>query len=184
MKTELQNKLINKYPELFNLEEKSPLRHRGIGCGDGWYNLLDKTLYLIDYHSKNPEWQQERFYQVKIWYNKIFWNNLFFRIAKLFPEKTYRILFKYLSADPRYINPKTSLKVKVAQIKEKFAGLRLRVDGRDAYIDGIICLAESLSYGLCEQCGTNEGVTQNKEGWNKTLCKKCRKGVDKKVNKQ
>jgi len=184
MKTELQNKLINKYPELFNLEEKSPLRHRGIGCGDGWYNLLDKTLYLIDYHAKNPEWHQERFYQVKIWYNKIFWNNLFFRIAKLFPEKTYRILFKYLSADPRYINPKISLKVKVMQIKEKFAGLRLHVDRRDAYIDGIICLAESLSYGLCEQCGTNEGVSQNKEGWNKTLCKKCRKGVDKKVNKQ
>ena len=182
MNQKLQNNLLNKYPDLFKIEEKSPVSHRGIECGDGWYELLDKTFCLIDYYAKNPEWHQERFYQIKIWYNKIFWNNFFFHIAKLFPENVYRKIFKYLSADPRYINPKTPLKIRVVQVKEKFAGLRLYVDGRDSYIDGAIRLAESLSYNICEQCGTNQEVTQNKNGWNKTFCKKCRKNIDKSKN--
>jgi hypothetical protein len=184
MRTELQHKLINKYPTLFGLEGKSFFRHGGIDCGDGWYKLLDKTLFLIDFYAKNPEPEKERFYQIKTWYNKIFWNNLLFHVVKLFPEKIYRIFFKYLSAEPRYVMPKAPLKVNILQIKEKFAGLRLYVDSGEPYIDGVIRLAESFSYGVCEKCGTNEGVSQNKEGWNKTLCKKCRKVIDKKVNKQ
>ena len=73
--------------------------------------------------------------------------------------------------------------IKVVQVKEKFAGLRLYIDGRDAYIDGVVALAESLSYSICEQCGSNENVDQNKKGWSITLCEKCRKIIDKKINK-
>ena len=183
MKTELKNKLINKYPKLLKEENLPPRFQRNIECGDGWYKLLDKAFYLIDYHAKNPEWEKEPFYQVKIWYNKIFWNNFLFHIAKLFPINIYRILYKYLSAEPRYVSPKNALNVKVGQVKEKFAGLRLYIDGRDAYIDGVVALAESLSYSICEQCGSNENVDQNKKGWSITLCEKCRKIIDKKINK-
>lgn len=58
---------------------------------------------------------------------------------------------------------------KVAQVKEKFGGLRFYTDGNDEYISGTIALAESLSYTICEECG-NPGKS-NSEGWIKVRCK-------------
>lgn len=40
MDVELQKQLIDKYPEQFQVVKY-------IGCGNGWYNLLDKGCYLI-----------------------------------------------------------------------------------------------------------------------------------------
>jgi hypothetical protein len=57
MKSELQDQLINKYPEQFkNLKY--------IECDDGWYDLLDKLCYIIQTQldrNKNTEffwWSQ------------------------------------------------------------------------------------------------------------------------------
>lgn len=58
-----------------------------------------------------------------------------------------------------------------AQVKEKFGGLRFYVDNADEYTNGVIALAESLSYRTCEQCG-NKGIMR-KGGWIKTLCDGC-----------
>ena len=62
--------------------------------------------------------------------------------------------------------------VEALQVKEKFGGLRFYVSGGDEYTESIIDFAEELSYSICENCGTTEGVTQT-EGWIVTLCKKC-----------
>lgn len=54
------------------------------------------------------------------------------------------------------------------QVKEKFGGLRFYVDGGDAHIHGMISMAESISYHICEECG-NRGKVRN-GGWIRTLC--------------
>jgi len=50
MSPELEQKLIEKYPSLFRDKDKPPtesLMCFGCACGDGWYDLLDKTFSRI-----------------------------------------------------------------------------------------------------------------------------------------
>ena len=58
------------------------------------------------------------------------------------------------------------------QIKEKWGGLRIYHSGGDDYVDGIIIMAEEMSYKICERCGCPG--SSNKQGWIMTLCDKCR----------
>lgn len=58
--------------------------------------------------------------------------------------------------------------VVVAQIKEKFGGLRFYYDGGDDEISGMVRMAESWAAHTCEECG-KPGVSRN-GGWIKTLC--------------
>lgn len=58
--------------------------------------------------------------------------------------------------------------VTVAQIKEKFGGLRFYYDGGDDTVDGMVRMAESWAARVCEQCG-NVGE-QRSGGWIRTLC--------------
>jgi len=60
------------------------------------------------------------------------------------------------------------------QVKEKFGGLRFYVQGSDEFIDGIIDLAESMSYRICSQCGNASAQNKNKRGWIYTLCNNCK----------
>jgi hypothetical protein len=62
---------------------------------------------------------------------------------------------------------------KFDQIKEKFGGLRIYYSGGDDYIRGLVTMAETMSYKICEVCG-NKGKP-NKGGWISTLCDGCRK---------
>jgi hypothetical protein len=62
-------------------------------------------------------------------------------------------------------------KVIIAQIKEKFGGLRYYADGDiDEQMDGMIDFAESLSYTICEDCGAPGKLRSG--GWMRTLCDK------------
>jgi len=62
-------------------------------------------------------------------------------------------------------------KVVIAQIKEKFGGLRYYADGDvDEQMDGMIDFAESLSYTICEECGAPGKLRGG--GWIRTLCDK------------
>ena len=58
------------------------------------------------------------------------------------------------------------------QIKEKWGGLRIYHSGGDDYVDGLISMAEEMSYKTCERCGCPG--SPNKQGWIMTLCDKCR----------
>ena len=58
------------------------------------------------------------------------------------------------------------------QLKSKWGGLRIYFSGGDDYIDGIVAMAEEMSYKTCEICG-NKGYP-NKFGWITTLCHKHR----------
>ena len=59
-----------------------------------------------------------------------------------------------------------------SQVKEKYGGLRFYIDGGNKKIDGMIWLAEHLSYKICEYCGNTKQIGITK-GWNVTLCKSC-----------
>lgn len=58
--------------------------------------------------------------------------------------------------------------VVVAQIKEKFGGLRFYYDGGDEQIFGMVRIAESWASHSCEECGALG--TSGGKGWIKTLC--------------
>ena len=62
--------------------------------------------------------------------------------------------------------------VKFDQIKEKFGGIRIYYTGGDDYVNGVVSLADEMSYKICEICG-NSGKP-NKGGWITTLCDNCR----------
>ena len=58
--------------------------------------------------------------------------------------------------------------VVVAQIKEKFGGLRFYYDGGDDRVQGMVSMAESWADKSCEKCGAPG--TSGGKGWIKTLC--------------
>ena len=58
--------------------------------------------------------------------------------------------------------------VTVAQIKEKFGGLRFYYDGGDDTINGMVRMAEAWADASCEECGL-PGKRRD-GGWIKTLC--------------
>ena len=58
--------------------------------------------------------------------------------------------------------------VTVAQIKEKFGGLRFYYDGGDDEIRGMVRIAEAWASRSCEECGALGKSRQG--GWIKTLC--------------
>lgn len=64
--------------------------------------------------------------------------------------------------------PKAVAQVYVAQIKEKFGGLRFYYDGGDDKIDGMVRMAESWAARHCEKCG--KPGKQRSGGWIRTLC--------------
>jgi len=62
--------------------------------------------------------------------------------------------------------------VVVDQVKEKYGGLRFYYHGGDETIDGMVWLAEHMSYNICENCGSTENVGDT-DGWIMVLCEKC-----------
>lgn len=61
----------------------------------------------------------------------------------------------------------------MVQVKEKFGGLRMYLDGNNRALD-IANIAESMSYTVCENCGKPGSVRQGR--WVQTLCDGCAEG--------
>ncbi len=59
----------------------------------------------------------------------------------------------------------------LAQVKEKFGGLRFYADGLTPEMEKLINDAEKKSLRICEECGL-EGRRMS-DGWFKTLCSIC-----------
>jgi hypothetical protein len=77
------------------------------------------------------------------------WNN---QRAEKYPELCY----------------KQVTQVTVAQIKEKFGGLRFYYNGGDERINGMVRVAESWADHTCEECGNK--ATRQTRGWIKNVC--------------
>ena len=88
-------------------------------------------------------------------------------------EGWWPILEKLCSNIQRHIDWKNKQsevvpQVTVAQIKEKFGGLRFYYDGGDEHINGMVRMAEAWADASCEECGA-PGKSRD-GGWIKTLC--------------
>lgn len=68
----------------------------------------------------------------------------------------------------KYNNGDGCEQVVVAQIKEKFGGLRFYYDGGNDLIDGMVRMAEVWAENTCEECG--ERGIRRAGGWIRTLC--------------
>jgi len=66
----------------------------------------------------------------------------------------------------------TDADMTVAQVKEKFGGLRFYVLSATQEAFDLIDDAEDESYLVCESCGSRDEV-ETSGSWLRTLCKKC-----------
>jgi hypothetical protein len=96
MKEELEDKLFEKYPQIFpdgrNVDMKENLMCFGFEHGDGWYNLLDKlfekiTNLLVPPNKIKMIQIKEKFGQLRIYFNQInCTKNIYEKIYKLLDE--------------------------------------------------------------------------------------------------
>ena len=187
MKTELQQKLLAKYPQFFTKDVKiytgeKPI-HQEIGellnqkemvlpiqfgfeCGDGWYVILDTLMDNIQWHLENENGRRKNEFKYK-W----MWNFQSYLHRKHYKKKKLKALSEWIydKAPRKKLVPLT---ISVTQIKEKFSGLCFYYHGGDDTISGMIHLAESMSYKTCEYCGTTKNVGRTK-GWLVTCCWNC-----------
>ena len=64
--------------------------------------------------------------------------------------------------------------VVAVQVKEKFGGLRFYVQGGTSEQHAVISFVESLSYSVCESCGTTKNMGRT-SGWIASICEDCSK---------
>jgi hypothetical protein len=123
MDQELQDKLFEKYPDLFSNKNKSRREScmaRGIECNNGWYELLGSVCWRIFQHERNI---------------------------------TDRLRIRTKNDVPNNQSDIDYAPVKFDQVKEKYGGLRVYFTGGDDYIRGIVSMAEEYSYKVCGVCG-------------------------------
>ena len=199
MNEKLKKKLAKKYLFLQRSENgNEPFDAYGIECGDGWYDLLDRTFSLIQHRMENPEYKQEKLFAVKYWYNKTIWNYIFAPLGNfLFLRGTPHLYemnhpdaakfqakskkwckwTNFFQANPRYLAPTSPLNFKVLQIKEKFAGLRLYYS---AYYN------RTKFFGLIKYTETDKyihGVISYAENLSYHICEACGSNQKVTINK-
>ena len=181
MKKENDDYLVNKYPKIFKDrygDMKQTAMCWGFECGDGWFWIIDNLCgciqSYIDSNSKKTRIKNKyvRFFIGLLWSlrKKMIWSKI----------HIIRMLSKYLSYDMinklgnkfKKENYESIPQVVTTQVKEKFGTLRFYFDGGDDLIDGMVWLAEHMSYQCCEKCGSTENIGQT-SGWITTLCEKC-----------
>jgi hypothetical protein len=187
MKSELQQKLLNKYPQFFSTHlkiyvGKAPLEkeiHKlldqkemiipiqfGFECGDGWYTILDTLMDNIQWHLENENRIRDNEFKY-LWMWKL---QAYLRRKYYTKKKVYAFTEWLYDTAPR--KKQYPITVSVNQIKEKFGGLCFYYTGGDKIIEGMVDCAQSLSYRTCETCGTTKNVGQTK-GWIYTCCWDC-----------
>jgi len=187
MKSELQNKLIKRYPQFFQVNRKIynnnefidgglqelieqkemvlPIQF-GFECGNGWYVILETLFAGIEWHLENENRNRANEFKYK-W----MWTLQAYLRRKHYKKEKLKAFSEWLYENaPR--KKQAPLTLTVTQIKEKFGGLCFYYFGGDDEISGMVRFAESLSYSTCESCGTTNEVGQT-EGWIYTVCKPC-----------
>lgn len=148
MNETLTKKLYDKYPDIFQEHDK-PMSQTsmcfGFQCSDGWFDLIDTLCYSIRNHLESKK--NNRDYHIKA----VAEGNKYYKDKPI----------------PDEVEP-----LKCTTCKEKLGGLRFYTEGGDDYTEGLISMAEAMSYHICEFCG-NKGEC-NDENWLITLCDPCR----------
>lgn len=153
MRKELDEALVAKYPLIFRDRHADPSKtcmYWGLAVGDGWYNIIDALCAniqgRIDSRLESINWAEK--WNARVNDPELEWDAIVDRKERPVPE-----------AIPQVV---------ATQVKEKFGGLRFYYSGGDDYIDGVVAMAESMSYRTCEECGAPGTSTEG--GWIRVLC--------------
>lgn len=89
-------------------------------------------------------------------------------------EPLLRRLLAALEAERNKLPHADAEQVRLFQVKEKWGGLRVYVNGATEAMQNLLDQAERESFGVCERCGaTGEDVYPSDRGWVSTLCPSC-----------
>jgi hypothetical protein len=138
MNSELQNQLYEKYPQLFVNKNKTPMQ--------------SPMCFGIECGEG--------------WYDIL--SSLCWMINQHEENIAERIRIRNKVGTQNDKEDLDYFPVKFDQIKEKYGGLRVYFSGGDEYIEGLVSMAEAMSYKICDICG-NKGEP-NKGGWISTRC--------------
>ena len=174
MNPDLQQKLFDKYPKIFQERElgvSQSCMAWGPEVGDGWYSIIDLLCYSVTYT---------------------------FSTSVMIDEEDGKKLgisptTDFKGNDPRYFLSVEPPQFVATQIKEKFGGLRVYyrlefdrkveellkqtgkyqdlhkiMDRYSSYMDGVVHFAEMMSYRTCEVTG-GPGEMHIRSGWYKVL---------------
>jgi len=163
MNVKLEKKLFKKYPKLFR-QKDLPMSQTamcwGLQCSDGWYDLIDKVCEYLQNMINWNNWPQVEFTTVK---EKLAGLRLYWTM-KLKTEEEFK---------------------KSKKLKKKFKTFNEYIkwaNEKFEFVDGVISLAEWLSYSICEFCG-ERGKRRRIAGWEHTFCDKCYKQYKNKIAK-
>lgn len=171
MNTNLDTELCRKYPHVF-ADRRASMQTTamcwGFECGDGWYQLLDKTaaeleLLIVGYINTHP---QER--NPFPWFMLHGWTSV--KWAACHPLVAIRVCMKWVKvglglqmAEPWW--PRAS------QVKEKYGALCFYITSGTREMYAIVDKAGSQSLMTCENCG-KKGKARGRE-WIYTRCVTC-----------
>lgn len=161
---EFVKKLEEEHPHMFSRA------YGGVAVGEGWWTIVSLLCHMIDSHVKHV--RRARANQLRQ-----------YRASKKGIDAVLKLIAKGAQPKEWEIEHAKSImerksfdfvpyvqKVTVAQIKEKFGGLRFYYDGGDDYVSGLVDMAEAWANRTCETCGTLG--SQRSGGWIRTLCDK------------
>ena len=162
MKQELQQKLFDKYPKIFqkrNLSMTQTCMYWGIETEDGWERIIELLCEALTYtYSTGMSLDSEEKEKYKVDFLNIDSPQV---IATQVKSKFGTLRFYYrLEFDEKLIEINKS---------GKYPGSQRIIDCYVDYIDGIVHMAEVLSSYTCEVSG-EPGELCVKNGWYKTLC--------------
>jgi hypothetical protein len=161
MNAELQNKLYEKYPKIFE-QKDLPMTQTamcwGISCGDGWYNIIDNLCNEIQQLVDRPH---ENIARYKIIVSQ--------ELEK--GEGADMLWIETCRESIKREESKVMDQVVATQVKEKFGSLRFYVNGGNDTTDSLISFAESMSFCTCESCGRPGQPSDG--GWIYVRCDDC-----------
>jgi hypothetical protein len=161
MREDLQNKLYEEFPEIFQQKDQDMTRTAmcwGISCGDGWFNIIRGLCISIQQAVDNPRKELKRLSES-------------LEKAVAAEEKDVELIEFY---EKNISNLKNEIidQVQAVQVKEKFGTLRFYTNGFfNEKIENYIDMAENLSEITCEDCGLPGKA--NDGGWIKVRCESC-----------
>lgn len=160
---EFETHMAEEYPRYYG-EGK---HYGGFAIGEGWYPIIEALTAQIHHYTT---WRRNmRAYDLRLdrARDKGRGAVLKFICDGKDPQYWHEDRADEIMAMPQRIVEKVEW-VRVAQIKEKFGGLRFYYDGGDDHIAGLVRMAESWAARTCEKCG-NKG-SHRVGGWVRTMC--------------
>lgn len=162
---EFEKHMAEKYPRYFG-EGK---RYGGFAIGEGWYQIIDSLMSNIDHYTKHRRNCRARDLRKLRAKNKGMEAMIEFMVGKKGREPSDWDIERAEDVMENGVDVTPKLDwINIAQIKEKFGGLRFYYDGGDDEISGMVRMAESWAGHTCEECG-NKGERRS-GGWIRTLC--------------